>query len=154
MRGEAVAQRIQDSLVVPFPVAGTEVYLAASIGISLFPNDAGDTVTLVRNAETAMYEAKRSGRADFVLAPRSAIDSSAKLAFVTRLRKAVDTQRWVLHYQPVVHLETGRMVGVEALIRWMEPDGTMVPPNDFIPLAEELGLIEQVGGSGVRAVSS
>jgi diguanylate cyclase (GGDEF)-like protein/PAS domain S-box-containing protein len=153
MRAQAVAQRIQDSLVEPFPVAGTEVYVAASIGISLFPNDAGEAVTLLRNAETAMYEAKRSGRADFVLAPRSAIDSSAKLAFVTRLRKAVDTQRWVLHYQPVVDLVSGRMVGVEALIRWVEPDGTMVPPNDFIPLAEELGLIEQIGDWVVRELT-
>jgi EAL domain-containing protein (putative c-di-GMP-specific phosphodiesterase class I) len=140
-------------LVAPFRVDGTEVYVAASIGISLFPNDAADTGTLLRNAETAMYEAKRNGRSGFVLAPRSALDSSAKLAFVTRLRKAVELQRWVLHYQPVVDLESGRMLGVEALIRWVEPDGTMVPPNDFIPLAEELGLIEQIGDWVVRELT-
>ena len=153
MRAQVVAQRIQDSLAAPFRVDGTEVYVAASIGISLFPNDAADTGTLLRNAETAMYEAKRNGRSGFVLAPRSALDSSAKLAFVTRLRKAVELQRWVLHYQPVVDLDSGRMVGVEALIRWVEPDGTMVPPNDFIPLAEELGLIEQIGDWVVRELT-
>jgi diguanylate cyclase (GGDEF)-like protein/PAS domain S-box-containing protein len=153
MRAQGVAQRIQSSLEAPFPVAGTEVYVAASIGISMFPSDAADAVSLLRNAETAMYEAKRSGRADFVLAPKSALDSSAKLAFVTRLRKAVDTQRWVLYYQPVVDLETGQMVGVEALIRWIEQDGTMIPPNEFIPLAEELGLIEQIGDWVVRELT-
>jgi diguanylate cyclase (GGDEF)-like protein len=153
MRAQVVAQRIQDSLTAPFRVDGTEVYVAASIGISLFPNDAADTGTLLRNAETAMYEAKRNGRSGFVLAPRSALDSSAKLAFVTRLRKAVELQRWVLHYQPVVDLDSGRMLGVEALIRWIEPDGTMVPPNDFIPLAEELGLIEQIGDWVVRELT-
>jgi diguanylate cyclase (GGDEF)-like protein/PAS domain S-box-containing protein len=153
MRAQVVAQRIQDSLAAPFRVDGTEVYVAASIGISLFPNDAADTGTLLRNAETAMYEAKRNGRSGFVLAPRSALDSSAKLAFVTRLRKAVELQRWVLHYQPVVDLDSGRMLGVEALIRWVEPDGTMVPPNDFIPLAEELGLIEQIGDWVVRELT-
>jgi len=153
MRAQGVAQRIQDSLVAPFPLAGTEVYVAASIGISLFPNDAADAGILLRNAESAMYEAKRNGRSDFVLAPRSALDSSAKLAFVTRLRKAVELQRWVLHYQPVVDLESGRMLSVEALIRWVEPDGTMVPPNDFIPLAEELGLIEQIGDWVVRELT-
>jgi len=153
MRAQGVAQRIQDSLVAPFRVGGTEVYVAASTGISLFPNDAADPGTLLRNAETAMYEAKRNGRSGFVLAPRSALDSSAKLAFVTRLRKAVELQRWVLHYQPVVDLDTGLMLSVEALIRWVEPDGTMVPPNDFIPLAEELGLIEQIGDWVVRELT-
>ena len=153
VRAQGVAQRIQDSLVAPFRVGGTEVYVAASIGISLFPNDAAETGTLLRNAETAMYEAKRNGRSSFVLAPRNALDSSAKLAFVTRLRKAVELQRWVLHYQPVVDLDTGLMLSVEALIRWVEPNGTMVPPNDFIPLAEELGLIEQIGDWVVRELT-
>jgi EAL domain-containing protein (putative c-di-GMP-specific phosphodiesterase class I) len=81
---------------------------------------------------------------------RGAFDSAAKLQFVTRLRKAVESQRWTLFYQPVVQLDTGRMTGVEALIRWIEPDGTMVPPNEFIPLAEELGLIELIGDWVVR----
>ena len=76
---------------------------------------------------------------------RGALRLLGEAPFVTRLRKAVESQRWALHYQPILELATGRMHGVEALIRWMEPDGTMVPPGDFIPLAEELGLIEAIG---------
>ena len=72
---------------------------------------------------------------------------------MTRLRKAVDAQRWTLHYQPVIDLATGGMTGVEALIRWIEPDGTMVPPLEFIPLAEDLGLIEQIGDWVVREIA-
>jgi diguanylate cyclase (GGDEF)-like protein/PAS domain S-box-containing protein len=150
IRAEAVAQRIRDSLDDPFAVDGTELYVQASVGISLYPQDAEDAGSLQRNAEAAMFEAKKSGNTGFVMSARGAFDSAAKLQFVTRLRKAVDSQRWTLHYQPVVHLETGRMTGVEALIRWIEPDGTMVPPGDFIPLAEELGLIELIGDWVVR----
>ena len=124
--------------------------MPASIGISLFPQDGEDTGSLLRNAEAAMLESKKSGHA-YVVSNRGALDSSAKLRFVTRLRKAVESQRWTLHYQPVLELETGRMRGVEALIRWIEPDGTLVPPGDFIPVAEDLGLIESIGDWVVRA---
>ena len=150
IRAEAVAQRIRDSLAAPFELGGTELYVQASVGISLFPQDAEDAASLQRNAEAAMFEAKKSGSTGYVVSARGAFDSAAKLQFVTRLRKAVDSQRWTLHYQPVVQLDTGRMTGVEALIRWIEPDGTIVPPNDFIPLAEELGLIEVIGDWVVR----
>jgi len=150
IRAEAVAQRIRDSLAAPFDADGTELYVQASVGISLFPQDAEDSASLQRNAEAAMFEAKKSGNTGYVVSARGAFDSAAKLQFVTRLRKAVDSQRWTLHYQPVVQLDTGRMTGVEALIRWIEPDGTMVPPNEFIPLAEELGLIEVIGDWVVR----
>ncbi|MDH4111675.1 MAG: GGDEF domain-containing phosphodiesterase [Actinomycetota bacterium] len=149
-RAEAAAQRVQDSMVAPIMVDGTELYVSVSMGISLFPQDAKDANSLQRNAEATMYESKKIGPASYAVSSRGAFDSGAKLQFVTRLRKAVDTQRWTLHYQPVVELATGRMVGVEALIRWIEPDGTMVPPNEFIPLAEELGLIELIGDWVVR----
>jgi diguanylate cyclase (GGDEF)-like protein/PAS domain S-box-containing protein len=152
-RAEGVARRIQDSLAAPFVVEEHEVYVTASIGISLFPIDADDATGLQRNAEAAMWEAKKIGSSGFVLASGTAVDSHARLQFVTRLRKAVEAQRWTLYYQPVVDLSTGQMVGVEALIRWIEPDGTMVPPLDFIPLAEELGLIEQIGDWVVRELA-
>ena len=145
-----MAQRIGESLTVPFDVEGTEIYVQAKIGISLFPQDAEDPASLQRNAEAAMYEAKKSGSNRYVMSARGAFDSAAKLQFVTRLRKAVESQRWTLHYQPVVELATGHMVGAEALIRWIEPDGTMVAPGDFIPVAEELGLIEAIGEWVVR----
>jgi EAL domain-containing protein (putative c-di-GMP-specific phosphodiesterase class I) len=148
-RAESAAQRILDSLAVPFRAGGTELYVSASIGISLFPQDGDEPGSLLRNAEAAMLESKKTGHA-YVVSNRGALDSAAKLRFVTRLRKAVQSQRWTLHYQPILHLESGRLEGVEALIRWMEPDGTMVPPGDFIPVAEELGLIESIGDWVVR----
>ena len=145
IRAESVVQHIHGSFASPFVVAGTELYISASMGISLFPQDGEVPGGLLRNAEAAMYQSKKSGPAGYVVSARGAIDSSAKLRFVTKLRKAVENRRWVLHYQPVVELSTGTMTGVEALIRWIEPDGTMIPPGDFIPLAEELGLIETIG---------
>jgi len=150
LRAEGAAQRVKEALAAPFVVAGTELYVSVSMGISLFPQDADDAGSLQRNAEAAMYESKKAGPAGFVVSSRGAFDSAAKLQFVTRLRKAVESQRWTLHYQPVVELDTGVMRGVEALIRWIEPDGTMVPPNEFIPLAEDLGLIELIGDWVVR----
>jgi diguanylate cyclase (GGDEF)-like protein/PAS domain S-box-containing protein len=148
-RAESAAQRILDSLTVPLRAGGTELYVSASIGISLFPQDGDETGSLLRNAEAAMLESKKGGHA-YVVSNRGALDSSAKLRFVTRLRKAVESQRWMLHYQPILELATRRIQGVEALIRWIEPDGTMVPPGDFIPVAEELGLIEAIGDWVVR----
>ena len=150
LRAESVAQRINQAFAEPFMVDETEVYISAGVGISLFPRDADTVATLIRNAESAMFEAKRTGGAAYVLSGGPEVDSGARLQFVTRLRKAVDAQRWTLYYQPVIDLQDGGMVGVEALIRWIEPDGTMIPPNDFIPLAEELGLIERIGDWVVR----
>ena len=153
LRAESVGQRINEAFAEPFTIDGTEVYLSAGVGISLFPRGADDIPSLIRNAESAMFEAKRTGGTAYVLSAGVEADSGARLHFVTRLRKAVDAQRWTLHYQPIVDLQDGGMVGVEALIRWIEPDGTMIPPNDFIPLAEELGLIERIGDWVVRELS-
>ncbi len=145
IRVESVVQRIHEALSTAFEVGGTELYASASMGISLYPHDADDAGALVRNAEAAMYESKKAGPGGHVISVPGTVDPSARLKLVTRLRKAVESQRWTLHYQPVVELATGGMLGVEALIRWIEPDGSMVAPGDFIPLAEELGLIESIG---------
>ena len=153
LRAESVGQRIIEAFGEAFQVDDTEIYLSAGVGISLFPRGADDVAGLIRNAESAMFEAKRTGGAAYVMSAGVEVDSGARLHFVTRLRKAVDAQRWTLHYQPVIDLEDGTMVGVEALIRWIEPDGTMIPPNDFIPLAEELGLIERIGDWVVRELT-
>jgi diguanylate cyclase (GGDEF)-like protein/PAS domain S-box-containing protein len=153
LRAESVGQRIIEAFGEPFDVDGTEIYLSAGVGIGLFPRGADDVAGLIRNAESAMFEAKRTGGAAYVMSGGVDADSGARLHFVTRLRKAVDAQRWTLHYQPVVDLHDGTMVGVEALIRWIEPDGTVIPPNEFIPLAEELGLIERIGDWVVRELT-
>jgi diguanylate cyclase len=145
IRAESVAQRVHEALGRPFEIGGTEVYVSASMGISLFPQDAPDGLQLMRNAEAAMHESKKAGPNGYVVSNLGVRDAMSKLSFVTRLRKAVERQNWVLYYQPIVELATGHMNGVESLIRWQEPDGTIIAPGDFIPLAEELGVIETIG---------
>jgi diguanylate cyclase (GGDEF)-like protein/PAS domain S-box-containing protein len=145
MVAESVAARVQEMLRAPFNVGGTEVYVSASIGIALFPNHASDAAVLLRAADTAMYRSKRTGPGGYTIYTDGEQDLLGKLSMSTRLRKAVEQQNWKLHYQPIVDLFEGSMVGVEALIRWNDPNGGLVPPGDFIPLAEEMGLIEAIG---------
>ena len=152
IRAESVVQRIHAALREPFTVVGTELFLSASMGISLYPQHAADADALMRNAEAALHDSKEAGPSGHVVSSRRDVDSAGKLGFITRLRKAVDAQQWTLFYQPVVELTTGRMTGVEALIRWIEPGGTIIGPNEFIPLAEELGLIEAIGDWVVEEV--
>ena len=142
---ESVAERVRESLREPFVLEGVEFYASGSIGISLFPQDALDAQSLLRNADTAMYESKRSDPGGFVVFSSNDQDPRARLSLTTRLRKAVDERHWVLHYQPIIDLADGHVQSVEALIRWQEPNGGLVAPGEFIPLAEELGLIEAIG---------
>jgi diguanylate cyclase (GGDEF)-like protein/PAS domain S-box-containing protein len=142
---ESVALRIQEALRTPFTVGDTELYVTASLGISSYPDDAVDASTLLKNAETAMFRSKRSGPGGYVLHAKDDADSIVRLSLSTRLRRAVEQEQWMLHYQPLIDLHSAEMTGVEALIRWPEPNGGLVPPGDFIPLAEEMGLIEAIG---------
>jgi diguanylate cyclase (GGDEF)-like protein/PAS domain S-box-containing protein len=142
---ESVATRIQEALSTPFQLAGTEIYVSASIGISVFPQDADDAATLLKNADAAMYRSKRTGPGGYVVHAEQDDDALGRLSLTTRLRKAVENRHWTLHYQPIVDLVRGEMVGVEALLRWADPNGGLVPPGEFIPLAEEMGLIEAIG---------
>jgi diguanylate cyclase (GGDEF)-like protein/PAS domain S-box-containing protein len=142
---ESVALRIQEALRTPFTVGDTELYVTASLGISAFPDDAIDAPTLLKNAETAMFRSKRSGPGGYVLHAKDDAGSIVRLSMSTRLRRAVEQEQWMLHYQPLIDLRNAEMSGVEALIRWPEPNGGLVPPGDFIPLAEEMGLIEAIG---------
>ncbi|MEW6058694.1 MAG: EAL domain-containing protein [Actinomycetota bacterium] len=142
---ESVVTRIQEALQQPFELQGTEVYVTASIGVSLFPQDAEDATALLRNADAAMYQSKKTAPGGYVVHVKQDSDALGRLSLTTRLRKAVEHRHWVLHYQPVVDLASGQMVGVEALLRWADPNGGLVPPGEFIPLAEEMGLIEVIG---------
>ena len=142
---EVVAHRVREALAEPFDLNGTSFFASGSIGISLFPHDAQDPETLMKNADAAMYKTKRTEPGGFTLFTASDTDPAHQFAFTTRLREAVREEHWVLHWQPVVDIETGAVESLEALIRWQDPKGGLVPPMEFIPLAEELGLIEAIG---------
>jgi diguanylate cyclase (GGDEF)-like protein/PAS domain S-box-containing protein len=144
-RAEVVADRIREALEAPFDLHGTMFYATGSMGISLFPHDAQDAETLMRNADAAMYKTKRSEPGGFSVFEVSDGDPATRLSLTTRLRAAVKDEHWVLHWQPIVDLATGRVESLEALIRWRDPKGGLVAPLEFIPLAEELGLIEAIG---------
>jgi diguanylate cyclase (GGDEF)-like protein/PAS domain S-box-containing protein len=145
LTAESVAARVRQAMAAPFDLEGTEFYASASIGISLFPQDALDASTLMKNADSAMYRSKKVEPGGYVVYATGGEDPLKKLSYGSKLRRAVELQDWVLHYQPLVDLSDCRMIGVEALIRWQEPNGGITPPGEFIPLAEELGLIEAIG---------
>jgi diguanylate cyclase (GGDEF)-like protein/PAS domain S-box-containing protein len=142
---QRVAARIEEALVAPFDLMGTEFHVRGSVGISCYPNDATDGSALLKNADAAMYQAKRYEPGGHVFFAGDADEAMAKLSYATRLRRAIAEERWVLHYQPVVDLGDGSVIGAEALIRWQEASGGLVPPGEFIPVAEELGMIEAIG---------
>lgn len=142
---EGVASRVREALVAPFDLGGTEVYVAASMGIALFPNHADDAPDLLQDADAAMFRSKRTSSGGYSIYADESVDALGRLSLSTRLRKAVENQNWELHYQPIVDLADGSPIGVEALIRWKDPNGGLVPPGEFIPLAEEMGLIEVIG---------
>jgi diguanylate cyclase (GGDEF)-like protein/PAS domain S-box-containing protein len=145
LSAEGVARRIQDSLREPFVLGGTEVYVSASIGISVFPLDAEDASALLKNADLAMYRSKKQQPGGCMIFAEEQRSSLPDLSFATRLRKAVDAEQWMLHYQPIVDLREGTTVGLEALLRWLDPEAGMIGPAEFIPLAEEMGLIGTIG---------
>jgi diguanylate cyclase (GGDEF)-like protein/PAS domain S-box-containing protein len=142
---ETVVSRIHEALRAPFMVGTTEVFVSASIGVSIFPADADNGRTLLKNAESAMYRSKRLGPGRYVVYPTGAPETSTALSLATRLRRAVDAHPWVVHYQPLVELASRKTVGVEALLRWDDPERGLIQPSQFIPLAEEMGLIEAIG---------
>jgi diguanylate cyclase (GGDEF)-like protein/PAS domain S-box-containing protein len=138
---EVVALKIRRTLRAPFIVSGVEIFVSASIGVSLHPDDAGDSETLLKHADAAMYRAKDAGRDRHALYAVDKDDALAQLSMAGRLRTAIEkADGLVLHYQPLVRLDTGAIVGAEALIRWQDGE-RLVPPGDFLPLAERTGLM-------------
>jgi diguanylate cyclase (GGDEF)-like protein/PAS domain S-box-containing protein len=145
-RAQAVAKRIVERLRLPFSLNGGEITMSASVGIAMFPDDALVAETLVKFADTAMYQAKRAGRDTFrFFTAQMNTDALARLDIETALRKAVDDQEFVLHYQPKMQIDTGRLCGLEALLRWQRPGHGLVSPAEFIPVLEDTGLILPVG---------
>ena len=141
-----VCTRIVAALSKPFVVEGHRIEIGASIGIALYPDDGGNADTLMRAADAAMYRVKEQGRGALRFYEASMNDQlQARLQLRQELAGAVEREELVLHYQPIVNGVTGEVETFEALIRWMHPERGMIPPNDFIPLAEETGLIDGIG---------
>src|SRR3954452_5235667 len=138
----AVARRLCDALEEPFVLHGLTVHLEASLGIALYPDHGDDVETLIQHADVAMYVAKTSTSSYELYNCRHDRHSAGRLALLGELRHAIDNDEFTLHYQPKASLSTGDVDGVEALVRWLHPERGMVPPDEFIPLAEQTGVIK------------
>jgi len=141
-----VARRLLDVCVTPFVVGGHELTITPSLGISIYPQDGKDLETLLKNADAAMYRAKEVGRNTFQFyASEMNTATLERLLMESNLRRALNQNEFVLYYQPLVNLQSGLIIGVEALIRWMHPDLGLIMPDRFIHVAEETGLINPIG---------
>ncbi|MFA7280196.1 MAG: EAL domain-containing protein [Sterolibacterium sp.] len=141
-----VAQKLLDALDAPILLDGHELSIGASIGISIFPDDGPDSATLLRYADVAMYRAKQAPQKSYAFfSPEMNQIAVGRLSIESGLRRALERGELLLHYQAKVNIETGRIIGAEALVRWNHPERGMVSPAEFIPIAEETGLIVSIG---------
>jgi len=147
----ALAARIVEALSLPFDLGDHNVVIGASVGIAIAPDDGDNVDQLLKNADMALYRAKGDGRARFhFFEPEMDIKAQARRVLELDLRNAVTAGEFEVFYQPIVNLSENRISGFEALLRWNHPTRGRVPPNDFIPLAEETGLISAIGEWVIR----
>ncbi|MBC8983897.1 hypothetical protein PS907_01174 [Pseudomonas fluorescens] len=140
-----LAQRMLDAMKQPFIFDGHQLFISASIGISLFPNDALSAEQLLRNADSALFKAKSAGRESYALYTEElTAHAQNRVEIASELRRALEQQELCVYYQPVHDLNGSRLIGVEALVRWQHPERGLVPPGEFIPIAERTGLIADI----------
>jgi diguanylate cyclase (GGDEF)-like protein/PAS domain S-box-containing protein len=140
------ARKILLSLNTRHSIGGQDLHIDGSIGISIYPEDGEDAETLIKNADTAMYHAKEQGRNNFqFFTAEMNLRAVERQSLEGSLRHALEREEFLLHYQPKVSLATGEITGIEALIRWQQPERGLVPPSQFVPVAEDCGLIIQIG---------
>jgi diguanylate cyclase (GGDEF)-like protein len=145
-RAEALARRIVNELSGPYEVAGYRVVSSASVGVAMSPSDGTDADQLLRNADMALYRAKADGRGTFRFFELAMdAEAQARRTIEMDLRQALQAGEFEVHYQPLLDARLGRVAGVEALLRWHHPSRGLVPPDEFIPVAEEIGLITEIG---------
>ncbi|HXH38496.1 MAG TPA: EAL domain-containing protein [Thermoanaerobaculia bacterium] len=147
-----VAQKILEAVRYPFHIEGREFYITTSIGISIFPEDGVDAETLIKSADTAMYQAKEQGRDNYQLF-NAIVNAKAlqRIALEHGLRRALAHHELAVHYQPIFDFRTSRITGMEALLRWTQPEMGSIPPSTFIPLAEAIGVMIPIGTWALRA---
>jgi len=152
---ELISRNIFNSFKIPLLIEQQEIFISGSIGISIFPDDGEDMETLQRNADSAMYIAKSSGDNSYSYYTQALQDKTEKrLKLIADMRSAILNQEFTLHYQPIIDLHSKEVASAETLLRWQHPELGFIPLTDFIPIAEESGLIHEIGNWVIKEIAS